>query len=72
MVYGFMPMRIIEMVEMVFRNNLTPKKSSDAVMKNGILNASDNFFSGQVFSEDHFDHFYGSHGHKTIHHLKEN
>ena len=60
------------MVEMVFRKNSTPKKSSGAVMKNGILHASDNFFWGRFFSEDHFDHFYGLHGHETIHHSEEN
>jgi hypothetical protein len=29
-------------------------------------------FSGKIFSDGHFDHFFGSHGHETVGHSKEN
>ena len=50
---------------------LTPKKVSRHIMKIGLLQASDNFFFGQFFSDARFDHFYGSDDPETIHHSKE-
>jgi hypothetical protein len=85
MMYGFMGIWAIEIVEMASRKKLTPQKVVGrthqafqnslqvlAFFSRGLVCVSDNFFWGQFFSGGHFDYFYGSDLHETIHHLKGN
>ena len=69
--YTFMAMPIIEMVEMSFQKKIDPKKVVRRCYE-GVLYESENFFRGRICSEGHFDHFYGSHGHKSTNRWKGN
>ena len=51
------------------KKNRPEKKSPDAVF---IIGPDNILGRERVFSEGHFDHFYYSDGHETIHHSKGN
>jgi hypothetical protein len=68
MMYGFMVIRVSEMVSTAFRLKSTSKKKSPVAI---FITGPENFWGVGIFSEGHFDHFYGSDGHETTHHLKD-
>ena len=70
---GVMAIQAIEMGEMAFQKKLVLQRNCRIqAMFQSSKKSLTTFSEVDFFSEGHFNHFYGSHGHKTTHHSKRN